>query len=241
MANQYGSKIKSYIWVGNYAFRISQTFRQHRARGGVSKRLAGIDVAIPTGYKLRVKDPGVVYNAFTDSSGAKIVTVKHKGFFTQYAHLSRILVRKGQRVKLNTKIGISGASGKVTGAHLHYAYIKGTRYNNVNRIDPYAYLVAFPKLKPKPKLDPCKSVKVKLKNVEKLREIDQQIIKELIDDKTALKGIIGDLEDNLMTRYTLIEELEIENERLNKRWFSKINWTLMLKSVLEWIKRKLNR
>ncbi len=46
---------------------------------------------------------------------------------TRYLHLSKILVRKGQTVSRGQRIGLSGKTGRVTGAHLHYELIERGR------------------------------------------------------------------------------------------------------------------
>ncbi|WP_297404515.1 M23 family metallopeptidase [uncultured Cetobacterium sp.] len=62
----------------------------------------------------------VTYAGYMHGYG-KIIIVKHNsGYETRYAHLSKIKVRKGQRVKVKQVIAISGMSGRVTGPHLHF-------------------------------------------------------------------------------------------------------------------------
>ena len=59
----------------------------------------------------------------------KIIILRHKkGYTTRYAHLSRMKVKQGERVKRGQVIGVSGASGKVTGPHLHFEV---RRYNKL--------------------------------------------------------------------------------------------------------------
>jgi murein DD-endopeptidase MepM/ murein hydrolase activator NlpD len=56
-------------------------------------------------------------------------------FDTQYMHLSKIEVKVGQRVVLGQRIGLSGATGRVTGPHLHF----GVRWQDMY-IDPVQLL-----------------------------------------------------------------------------------------------------
>ncbi|HNW24573.1 MAG TPA: M23 family metallopeptidase, partial [Candidatus Cloacimonas sp.] len=59
------------------------------------------------------------------------IRLKHpSGLTTQYAHLSSVSVRKGQNVKKGQIIGRVGATGRATGAHLHFGLIRGKNYIN---------------------------------------------------------------------------------------------------------------
>ncbi|WP_367321888.1 M23 family metallopeptidase [Streptomyces sp. HUAS ZL42] len=95
---------------------------RYGARGGRwAHRHTGQDFAVPTGTPVYAVGPGTV-RATTcgDGFGNQIVVRHRDGYFTQYAHLSRIYVRRGQRVVAGQRIGLSGASGNVTGPHLHF-------------------------------------------------------------------------------------------------------------------------
>ena len=64
-----------------------------------------------------------------------VVYIDHgRGIYTYYAHLSKILVKENDIVKKGDIIGYSGATGRVTGAHLHYA----NRLHNVT-VDPLQF------------------------------------------------------------------------------------------------------
>ncbi len=95
-------------------------YRQHPLGGG---RLfhKGIDIPVHYGTPIYAAADGKVkYCGWFDGYG-KIVILKHKkGFQTRYAHLSRILVRKGTFVKQGQKIALSGNTGRSTGPHLHF-------------------------------------------------------------------------------------------------------------------------
>lgn len=85
----------------------------------------GIDVPMPKGTKVLATADGVVketkslYKAHKDY-GMEIVIDHGYGFETRYAHLSKIQVKKGQRVKRWQPIGEVGDTGRATGCHLHY-------------------------------------------------------------------------------------------------------------------------
>lgn len=56
------------------------------------------------------------------------VVIEHGSKYkTRYLHLSKILVRKGQKVSRGQKIGLSGNTGRVTGPHLHYELLEHNR------------------------------------------------------------------------------------------------------------------
>ena len=64
-----------------------------------------------------------------------LVTIDHGvGYKTQYAHLSKFIVFKGQTVKRGQLIGYVGSTGKSTGPHLHYEVLK-----NGQNVDPANY------------------------------------------------------------------------------------------------------
>jgi murein DD-endopeptidase MepM/ murein hydrolase activator NlpD len=57
------------------------------------------------------------------------VCIKHaSGYESQYGHLSKILVRKGQRVKQRQRIGLVGATGEATGPHLDFRLLVKGKY-----------------------------------------------------------------------------------------------------------------
>jgi len=82
-----------------------------------------------------VKDPwkGTVTKVFwTDRAGNQLVIHHDNGYFTGYAHLKKVLVKVGQKVRAGEVIALSGKTGKVTGAHLHFTL----RNSEGKAIDP---------------------------------------------------------------------------------------------------------
>jgi murein DD-endopeptidase MepM/ murein hydrolase activator NlpD len=91
----------------------------------------GIDYAAPTGTPVNASADGVVTLAGSNEGLGQCVRLRHaNGFETMYGHLSRILVRPGQRVAQGTPIGEVGATGLATGPHLHYAMFRSGSYAN---------------------------------------------------------------------------------------------------------------
>jgi len=81
----------------------------------------GLDLGGPKGTAIDPIMPGVVSYAGWDKSGyGNLVVLTHKnGVDSYYAHLSKIEVKTGDVVDMNTEIGQMGATGHATGVHLH--------------------------------------------------------------------------------------------------------------------------
>ncbi|WP_428564152.1 MAG: M23 family metallopeptidase [Solidesulfovibrio sp. DCME] len=81
----------------------------------------GVDIKVPSGSPVSAAGAGRVTEAGTMSGyGLRIVVAHDFGLETVYAHLQKIEVKPGQEVKRGQRIGLSGNSGRTTGAHLHY-------------------------------------------------------------------------------------------------------------------------
>ena len=83
----------------------------------------GVDYAAPTGTPVRSVGDGVVEFAGVQNGFGNVVMIKHRNQHTTvYAHLSRILVHKGQNVSQGQNVGAVGATGWATGPHLHFEF-----------------------------------------------------------------------------------------------------------------------
>lgn len=81
----------------------------------------GIDVAVAYGSDVRAAAAGTVIFAGVKGGYGNCVIISHgKGLATLYGHLSQILVKANDVVKVNTVIAKSGNTGRSTGPHLHY-------------------------------------------------------------------------------------------------------------------------
>ncbi|MGB9561283.1 MAG: M23 family metallopeptidase [bacterium] len=81
----------------------------------------GIDIAIPSGSFVRATGSGKVIRVYFDQIMGNTVEIDHKnGYVTRYCHLQKPLVNVGSEVKRGQIIGLSGKTGRVIGAHLHY-------------------------------------------------------------------------------------------------------------------------
>lgn len=95
----------------------------------------GVDIAARTGSRVMATGDGIVsFAGYERGYGQKIVISHGYGFTTLYAHLSKALVRQGQRVRRGEVIALSGNTGISTGPHLHYEVHK-----EGIRTDPTAY------------------------------------------------------------------------------------------------------
>ncbi|OLQ94471.1 peptidase M23 [Vibrio ponticus] len=109
---------------GNY--RLSSNFNPHR-KHPVTGRIAphnGTDWATPVGTPIVSTGDGVVIMTRKHPYAGNYVVIQHGSTYkTRYLHLSKILVRKGQKVTRGQRIGLSGKTGRVTGPHIHYELI----------------------------------------------------------------------------------------------------------------------
>ena len=96
----------------------------------------GIDYANRVGTPIWATYNGVVRHAGWVRGYGRYIEIKHpNGYISVYGHLSRIKVKKGQRVKTHQTIGLMGNSGMSTGPHLHFGIKKNGRWiNPANKI-----------------------------------------------------------------------------------------------------------
>ena len=85
----------------------------------------GTDYAAPTGTPIMTTASGIVEQAGYTTGNGNFVKVKHdKTYSTQYLHMSKILVKRGQRVTQGQVIGKVGSTGLATGPHVCYRFWK---------------------------------------------------------------------------------------------------------------------
>jgi murein DD-endopeptidase MepM/ murein hydrolase activator NlpD len=99
----------------------------------------GIDFHAASGTAVRAVGVGTVVQAgWGGAYGNQVVIRMADGMYTQYGHLSSIGVSVGQTVVPGQQIGLSGATGNVTGAHLHFEARTSPDYGS--DVDPVTYL-----------------------------------------------------------------------------------------------------
>jgi len=98
----------------------------------------GLDLRAATGTEVRASGPGRVVLAQDLYYSGNTVIVDHGGgLFTLYAHLSTLGVENGQEVGSGQVVGLSGATGRVTGPHLHWGAKIGSRpFDPMALLDP---------------------------------------------------------------------------------------------------------
>ncbi|MEV6164986.1 LysM peptidoglycan-binding domain-containing M23 family metallopeptidase [Streptomyces sp. NPDC052052] len=101
----------------------------------------GIDFPVSTGTSVKAITSGTVVTAGWGGAYGNQVVIKHAdGRYSQYGHLSSLSVSAGQAVGNGQQIGLSGATGNVTGPHLHFEVRTGPGYGS--DINPITYLAS---------------------------------------------------------------------------------------------------
>lgn len=122
----------------NGKYRISSNFNKKRLHP-ITKRVSphnGTDFAVSTGTKIYSIGDGVVSRAGYHPAAGNYIVIQHgRKYTTRFLHLSKILVRQGQRVEMGSLIGKSGNTGRSTGPHLHYEFHVNNRPVDAMKVD----------------------------------------------------------------------------------------------------------
>jgi len=114
---------------------ILNTWRQHN----------GVDYGAPTGTAVRSVGDGVVEMAGWQNGFGNVVQIRHSGDrSTVYAHLSKIDVKKGQRIEQGQRVGAVGMTGWATGPHLHFEFRVGGRHMDPRAIARASEAITLP-------------------------------------------------------------------------------------------------
>ena len=126
---------KAFLRTPMDVFRISSSFNPNRKHPVLNKIIAhkGADYAAPTGTPIKASGDGKIIKANYSSTYGNVVVIQHgANIRTLYAHMSKFskYTKVGNRIKQGQVIGYVGATGRVTGAHLHYEFqVNGVHKN----------------------------------------------------------------------------------------------------------------
>lgn len=100
----------------------------------------GVDYSVPTGTDILSVTSGIVTASNWGSAYGKQLIIKSKfkdkDIWVLYAHLSKLLVKTGEKVLVGQHIAESGNTGNSSGPHLHFEVRDGARWSTSNAIDP---------------------------------------------------------------------------------------------------------
>jgi murein DD-endopeptidase MepM/ murein hydrolase activator NlpD len=108
---------------------------------GFSKMHKGVDFGAPTGTPIFAAGNGTIVEIGKKGAYGNYVRIRHNGEYqTAYAHMSKFAkgVKKGDKVKQGQVIGYVGATGRVTGAHLHYEILVAGKQVNPGKVKTVA-------------------------------------------------------------------------------------------------------
>lgn len=137
----YGMYTPQWLGEGRFIFpapgNASSNFGQRRLYNNYYRSShKGVDVASPYGSSVIASNSGRVVLARELYYAGKAVIIDHGlGVFTFYCHFSKILVKRGDVVRRGDVIGKVGATGRVTGPHLHWAISVAGK-----SVDPFSLL-----------------------------------------------------------------------------------------------------
>ncbi len=120
-----------------FAAAITSHFSEHRFHPILKEYRPhlGIDYAAPTGTPVQTIGDGRVIFAGAKGGAGNLVQIQHtNGYTTYYMHLSRVLVRQGQRVQQGQSIGLVGMTGLATGPHLDFRIQRQGQFLNFERL-----------------------------------------------------------------------------------------------------------
>ena len=129
---------KSFLRAPVNFSHISSNFNPRRLHPvtGQIKAHRGIDYAARTGTPVVAAGGGVVLESGFSPFNGNYVVIRHDNtYITKYLHLHKRVVNKGEKVRQEQQIGTVGATGRVTGPHLHYEFLVNGVHKDPKSID----------------------------------------------------------------------------------------------------------
>ncbi len=118
--------------------KVSSGFNPHRVNPVTGRVMAhnGTDFSVHVGTPVQATGDAVVVKATRHPDMGIYVVLRHSGRYSSvYMHMSKSMVKPGQKVKMGQVIGLSGNTGRSTGPHLHYEFHVNNRPVNAMRVD----------------------------------------------------------------------------------------------------------
>lgn len=144
----YASGSMQRLWQGLFQLpvnsMVTSAFGNKRTFNGQLRSYHnGVDFRAPVGQPVFAANSGIVKLAKNLFFSGNLIIVDHgTGVFSNYAHLSRINVEPGQHIEKGQPLGLSGATGRVNGPHLHWGVkLNGTYIDPLQFADVIAALV----------------------------------------------------------------------------------------------------
>jgi murein DD-endopeptidase MepM/ murein hydrolase activator NlpD len=118
-------QVGSWVFTSPFGPRVNPVTHQEQVHDG-------LDIGVPTGTPVVAAAPGKVVTASYSDVNGNWVKIDHGGgWATAYLHLSQLQVQPGQMLQTGDPVGLSGATGRATGPHLHFMV-----YQDGQPIDP---------------------------------------------------------------------------------------------------------
>jgi murein DD-endopeptidase MepM/ murein hydrolase activator NlpD len=136
----YRNSVARKLWSGTFVMPVengvfTSPFGTQRVFNGSRQSFhQGVDLKAPTGTSILAPEGGrVVLAKDLFYTGNTVILDHGLGLFTVYAHLSELKVSVGQNVKVGTLLGLSGATGRASGPHLHWGALwRRVKFNPVD-------------------------------------------------------------------------------------------------------------
>ncbi|MBP7145949.1 MAG: M23 family metallopeptidase [Acidobacteria bacterium] len=113
-------EVPAFTGEGSWSWPVDGQVLSHFGKRGKGRH-SGIDIAAENGAPVRAAAAGrVAYSGRQRGYGLMVIVVHDNGYTSLYAHVRRVLVRPGQKVRQGAKLAEVGRTGNASGCHLHF-------------------------------------------------------------------------------------------------------------------------